>query len=108
MQEPARRVAQAAARADAIFIPDNADNVPQVVNALAAAGVNLKRVQLLGTGLWDDQRIFADAALDGGWYAAPDPAGFRGFAQRYRARYGQDPVRTATLAYDAVALVARW
>ena len=25
---------------------------------------------------------------------------------RYRARYGQDPVRTATLAYDAVALVA--
>ena len=28
------------------------------------------------------------------------------FAQRYRARYGQDPVRTATLAYDAVALVA--
>ena len=24
----------------------------------------------------------------------------------YRARFGQDPVRTATLAYDAVALVA--
>jgi branched-chain amino acid transport system substrate-binding protein len=106
MQEPARRIAQAAARADAIFIPDNADNVPQVVQALAAAGVNLKRVQLLGTGLWDEARIFATPALDGGWYAAPEPAGFRGFAQRYRARYGQDPVRTATLAYDAVALVA--
>jgi branched-chain amino acid transport system substrate-binding protein len=106
MQEPARRIAQAAARADAIFIPDNADNVPQVVQALAAAGVNLKRVQLLGTGLWDEARIFATPALDGGWYAAPEPAGFRSFAQRYRARYGQDPVRTATLAYDAVALVA--
>jgi len=106
MQEPARRLAQAATRADAIFIPDNADNVPQVVNALAAAGVNLKRVQLLGTGLWDEQRIFSTQSLDGGWYAAPDPAGFRSFAQRYRGRYGQDPVRTATLAYDAVALVA--
>jgi ABC-type branched-subunit amino acid transport system substrate-binding protein len=106
MQEPARRIAQGAARADAIFIPDSADNVPQVVGALAAAGVNLKRVQLLGTGLWEDPRIFSAAALNGAWYAAPDPAGFRGFAQRYRARYGQDPVRTATLAYDAVALVA--
>ena len=67
---------------------------------------NLKRVQLLGTGLWDDPRIFTDAALHGGWYAAPDAAGFRNFSARYRARYGQDPVRTATLAYDAVALVA--
>ena len=28
------------------------------------------------------------------------------FPARYRARFNQDPVRTATLAYDAVALVA--
>jgi ABC-type branched-subunit amino acid transport system substrate-binding protein len=105
-QEPARRLAQGASRAEAIFIPDNADNVPQAVSALAAAGVNLKRVQLLGTGLWDEPRIFSNQSLSGAWYAAPDPAGFRGFAQRYRGRYGQDPVRTATLSYDAVALIA--
>ena len=106
MAEPVRRVAQAAAQVDSIFIPDGADAVPQVVRALAGAGVNLKRVQLLGTGLWDDQRIFSDKSLEGGWYAAPESAGFRNFAQRYRARFGQEPVRTATLAYDAVALVA--
>ena len=106
MAEPARRVAQAAAHVDSIFIPDGADAVPQVAQALAASGVNLKRQQLLGTGLWDDPRIFSTPALNGGWYAAPDPAGFRSFSGRYRARYGQDPVRTATLAYDAVALVA--
>jgi len=44
--------------------------------------------------------------LQGGWFAAPDAAGFRAFSARYRAKYGQDPVRTATLAYDAVSLVA--
>jgi branched-chain amino acid transport system substrate-binding protein len=45
--------------------------------------------------------------LAGGWYPAPDPAGFRAFADRYRSRYGQDdPPRVAGLAYDAVALVA--
>jgi ABC-type branched-subunit amino acid transport system substrate-binding protein len=106
MAEPARRVAQAAGRVDSIFIPDGADAVPQVVAALAAAGVNTKRVQLLGTGLWDDPRIFSTPALDGGWFAAPESTGFRNFSSRYKARYQSDPVRTATLAYDAVALVA--
>jgi ABC-type branched-subunit amino acid transport system substrate-binding protein len=106
MAGPVKNVAQAAARADAIFIPDGGDAVPDVVQALAANGVNTKKIQLLGTGLWDDPRILAMPALDGGWYAAPDPAGFRAFAARYRARYKQDPVRTATLAYDAVALIA--
>jgi ABC-type branched-subunit amino acid transport system substrate-binding protein len=106
MNEAVRRVTQAANQVDSIFIPDGADAVPQVVQALSANGVNLKRVQLLGTGLWDDPRIFSTPALEGGWYAAPESAGFRDFSGRYRARYGQDPVRTATLAYDAVALVA--
>jgi len=106
MAEVARRVAQAANQVDSIFIPDGADAVPQVVQALAASGVTLKREQFLGTGLWDDPRIFSTTALEGGWYAAPESTGFRNFSARYRTRFGQDPVRTATLAYDAVALVA--
>ena len=105
--EAVRRVAQAASQIDSIFIPDSPDTVPQVAQALAANGVDIKRVQLLGTGLWgDDTRISSEKLLDGGWYPSPEQTGFRNFSGRYRARYGQDPVRTATLAYDAVALVA--
>ena len=106
MAAPIRNIAQASVRADCLFIPDGGDAVPDVVQGIVADGVNLKRLQLLGTGLWDDPRIYATAALDGGWYAAPDGTGYRNFATRYRAHYNQDPVRTATLAYDAVALVA--
>jgi len=98
-------VAQAASRVDALFIPDGSEGVPAVVQALTRSGVNVKRLQLLGTGLWDDPRIFSDPALQGGWYAAPDSTGFRAFAGRYRARYNQDPARAATLSYDAVTLV---
>jgi len=104
--EAVRAVTQAAGRADAIFIPDGGDGVTDVVQALAAAGVNLRQFALLGTQLWEDPKIFANPVLDGGWYPAPDPAGFRAFAARYRTRYGQDPPRPAALAYDAVALVA--
>jgi ABC-type branched-subunit amino acid transport system substrate-binding protein len=101
-----RAVTQAAGRADAIFIPDGGDGVTEVVQALAGAGVNLRQFALLGTQLWDDPKIFANPQLEGGWYPAPDPAGFRAFAGRYRGRYGQDPPRPAALAYDAVALIA--
>jgi len=106
MQGPVRTVAQAAGRADAIFIPDGADTVPTVVQTLIASGIDTKRVQLLGTGLWEDAQIFSNPQLEGAWYAGPDSTGFRNFSARYRSRYGQDPVRTASLAYDAVALVA--
>jgi ABC-type branched-subunit amino acid transport system substrate-binding protein len=105
--EAVRRVAQAGSQIDSIFIPDSPDAVPQVAQALAANGIDMKRVQLFGTGLWgDDTRISSEKLLDGGWYPSPEQTGFRNFSGRYRARYGQDPVRTATLAYDAVALVA--
>ncbi len=106
MQAAVRTVAQAATRADAIFIPDGADSAPAVVQTLTASGVDLKRVQLLGSGLWEDPQIFTNAALDGAWYAGPDSTGFRNFSARFRTRFGQDPARTASLAYDAVALIS--
>jgi len=106
MQTPVRNVAQAASQADAIFVPDGTDAVPTIVQTLTANGIDTKRVQLLGTGLWEDAQIFSNPLLDGAWYAGPDSTGFRNFSARYRTRYGKDPVRTASLAYDAVALVA--
>ena len=106
INEAVRRLSQAANQVDSIFIPDSPDAVPQVVNELATNGVDLRRVQMIGSGLWEDARISSTAALEGAWYAAPEANGYRNFSARYRARYGQDPVRTATLAYDAVALVA--
>jgi len=103
---PARTVAQALGQADALLIADDGDSVVATADALTAAGANLRNIQLLGTGLWDNPRVAASPVLQGGLYAAPDPAGFRGFAARYRTKFGGEPVRTATLAYDAVALVA--
>jgi ABC-type branched-subunit amino acid transport system substrate-binding protein len=102
----ARNVAQALSTADSLLLADDGDAVVATADALTSAGANLKNVQLLGTGLWDNPRVFASPRLQGGLFAAPDPAGFRSFANRYRTKYGNEPVRTATLAYDAVALTA--
>jgi ABC-type branched-subunit amino acid transport system substrate-binding protein len=95
-----------AAQADALFLPDSADGLAAVGQALAGIGFDPRRVKPLGTGVWNDPRVFAVKALQGGWFAAPDGSGFAGFAERYRARYGTDPTRVATLSYDAVSLAA--
>jgi ABC-type branched-subunit amino acid transport system substrate-binding protein len=106
MQAVVRNLAAAVRTADAVFIPDTADTVPTVVQTLTANGVDTRQVQLLGSGLWEDMQIFSSPILAGAWYAGPDITGFRNFSGRYRSRYGSDPVRTATLVYDAVALTA--
>ncbi len=101
-----RALAPALPNADALFLADDGEALVTTAESIAATGANLKRLQLIGTGLWDNPAVFGYAPLQGGLYAAPDAAGYRAFANRYRAKFGRDPVRTATLAYDAVALVA--
>ena len=91
---------------DTLFIPEQADAMPAMSQALVAAGLNGKRVQILGTGLWNDARVLALPALQGAWFAAPENGGFNLFANRYRAKYNTDPLRISTLSYDAVSLAA--
>jgi ABC-type branched-subunit amino acid transport system substrate-binding protein len=106
LTQGARNIAQGASQIDALFIPEGGDGMPAVAQALAANRIDTKRVQLLGTGSWNDPRVFRLPQLAGGWFAAPDAAGFDAFAVRYKAKYGSDPARIATLSYDAVALAA--
>lgn len=100
-----RRIAAVGDQADALFVPESGDGMAAVGQALAGAGISSPRMQLLGTGVWDDPRVLSVKALQGGWYAAPEKGGFNAFASRYRARFGSEPTRIASLAYDAVFLV---
>jgi len=94
------------ASADALFMPDTPDGLLAIAPALTQAGFSPARVKPLGTGVWNDPRVFRTPALQGGWFAAPDNAGFNAFAGRYRQKFGAEPARIATLAYDAVSLAA--
>jgi branched-chain amino acid transport system substrate-binding protein len=91
---------------DCLFIPEQAAAMPEVAKALAANGLDSRKVQILGTGLWNDSRVLNLPALQGAWFAAPENAGFIAFSQRYHAKFNTDPTRVATLAYDSVSLAA--
>lgn len=102
----AQRVAALDGQIDTLFIPEQAEGMAAVSAALVAAKLDPKRVQILGTGVWNDARVLKLPALQGAWFASPENAGFNAFAGRYRAKYGSDPTRIATLAYDASSLAA--
>ena len=102
-QNAVQEIAGRAEQIDALFIPEQADGMGAVAAALTASGL---KTQFLGTGVWNDPRVLRLPALQGAWFAAPDNTGFTSFAQRYKAKFALDPLRLASLADDAVSLVA--
>lgn len=103
----ARRLAGALQGDDgklAVLVPVGPPRLSSALAALAAAGIDTKSIQLIGTGVWDVPGIGSESLLRGAWYAAPDPAARADFERKFLATYGRPPNRLATLAYDGVAL----
>ena len=77
-----------------------------MTNALADQGYTSASSQFLGLSRWDDRAEFLqEANLDKGYFAAPDPAKSRAFAERFNAKTGQETYNLAGLGYDGVAAV---
>jgi ABC-type branched-subunit amino acid transport system substrate-binding protein len=108
MQQHATALAMTitSSRVDAVFMPDSGDATPFLAQIVAANGIKPGTVTYLGSGQWNDPRVVKESNVSGGWYPGPDDSNFAGFAKRYKAAFASDPIRTATLAYDAVSLAA--
>ncbi len=96
----------AMAEFDALLLPLGGDQLKQTAREIRAAGAGAAKVQLLGSGLWDDRSIAGESALYGGWFAAAPPEQRHEFDSRFQATYGRAPPRLASLAFDAAALAA--
>ena len=101
---PVLKVAQS--RPDAVLIAQGGALLREIATSLGTDGSGSKQVQYLGTGLWDDPATTSDPALAGGWFSAPDPDLARGFEAKFRGVFGSTPPALASLAYDAVSLIA--
>lgn len=89
---------------DALFLPEVGKTLDTLLAALSARGISGDKVQLAGTGLWDDPASVAKHNLEGALLASSPPGATQGFVNRFRGAYGYTPPRIASLAYDAMAL----
>ncbi|WP_114008157.1 penicillin-binding protein activator [Cohaesibacter intestini] len=114
LQKAAEEIAGVKGQIDSLFIPE-ASAVVNAVQLLAGQGVRDTDVTFLGSSQWDSPQVAAEPMLKGGWYPAPPRVlrnldgrtiGFDSFASRYTTKFGQQPPRVASLAYDSVILAA--
>lgn len=105
-QVMAPSTAIAKSNADAVLIGQGGSVLRAIGPSLVFNGFDPAKVQLLGTGLWDDPAVTREQTLEGGWFAAPDPDAVNSFSEKYRSVYGTAPPALASLAYDAISLVA--
>lgn len=84
---------------DALLLSGAGTPFAAVAQALKGSGV-----QLLGTFRAIDHAPSALAAIEGAWFASPDPGAFAEFARNYEARHGGTPGAIAALAHDGAVI----
>ena len=92
-------------RIDAVLLSVGGQDLTRLADNLQAWGLDLSKVQLLGTGLWDNPEMQALSVLSGAWYASSDPSMRVSFEAEFIKNYGKAPKRIATLAYDSLTFV---
>lgn len=90
---------------EAVLIADSGRSAALVAPLLRAVAPDAR---IMGTELWSaEPDLWRTPALRGAWYASPSDTMFNQLRTRYRARYGANPYRLASLGYDAVLLALR-
>lgn len=91
---------------EAILLPEGGSMLTTLAAWVSYYEIDPAKIKILGTGLWDDDMLFHEPQLLGGWFAAPDHEASNRFLIRYAEIFGQSAPRLSTLSYDAVALAA--
>ncbi|HEX8263545.1 MAG TPA: penicillin-binding protein activator [Allosphingosinicella sp.] len=90
---------------DAVLIADGGRTAAAAAPLLKAGSAGIR---LLGTELWATETgLGRTPALRGAWFASVSDGMFNQLRTRYRARYGANPYRLASLGYDSVLLTVR-
>lgn len=90
---------------DAVLVPEGGQLLRSLAPLLPFFEVDPAHVRFLGTGLWDDRSLVHEPPLQGGWYAGVPVEASDAFALRYKTLFGAEPLRIASLGYDAMSLV---
>lgn len=89
----------------ALMIPESGKIINTIENHLKSKNTTLANYRLIGTGLWDNETIAQNKALEGAIFASPPKAMRESYEKRFFTQYGYNPSKLTTLSYDSLALV---
>ncbi len=88
----------------AVLIPERGVKLRAVAPLLPYYGVDTRRIRMLGVSAWNDESIWREPTLIGGWFADVSPDDLADFEASFQRNYGRAPTTLAGVAYDATAL----
>lgn len=92
----------------AVFLPVTGEPLSAIsLRLMQDIKANNGFLKLIGTGLWDNPQTLNDPGLKGAWFATTSPELSYEFNDRFYNQYNYAPSRIASLAYDAVWMIAQ-
>ncbi len=91
---------------EAIMLPESGTALRSLAPLMPYYDIDPDQVQFLGTSLWHKEEVVREPALNRGIFAGPDQDAQQNFNNLYDQKFGEDPSRLASLAYDSVNIGA--
>ena len=91
----------------ALVLSESGQRLLNLASLIPYYDINTQKVKIIGLNSnFDDRNLSVEPALNGAWFAAPDPSGRKDFDRRYAGLFGAEPARLSSLCYDLVGLAA--
>lgn len=88
----------------AVMVPERGVKLRSVAPLLPYYGVDTRRIQLIGTGAWNNASVWREPTLTDGLFAAPPTEALDAFNESYQRNYNREATNLASQGYDATAL----
>jgi len=89
-----------------ILLPDYSIRLLQIASLLLFYDIDLNKVQLVGTGVWDDKVFFSEISLQGSIFPGVDEKKRSDYFHQYFENYNTKPIRTITIPYDLIGILS--
>ena len=91
---------------EAIFVfGDDINDVLMIGSSLMYYDVHPDRIKYLGTSQLENPKVYTERAFRGAWYPSVSTKYSGKFNSAYKKYFGRQPIKIASLAYDAVSLI---
>ena len=89
-----------------ILLPDYSIRLLQIAPLLPFYDIDSNKVQLVGTGVWDDEVFFSETSLQGSIFPGVDEGKRSDYFRQYLKNYKTKPIRTITIPYDLIGILS--
>jgi len=89
---------------DTLIIPEGGHKLLDIASLLKYYHFDKEKIQLIGSGQWDNSNLLKSEILHNAWFATSSPDRKKTFYDHFYNKFKYKPKRLASLAYDAMAL----